>query len=167
MSAFVIKDGSSVIDQRWSTQIASVTTPDGIYIKSYTPGSEEEDRITQIYNKLVKMINEQSENLQKQVNSLNENLGNYIHKPNLTDNNKFPRAKDGNVEWVEQGLPTDTQTSSAINKWMDAHIEEIATIQNGSITEQKLILIFYLKLKMCMSHRKCSELMEMENMTIQ
>lgn len=147
MSAFVIKDGSSVIDQRWSTQIASVTTPDGIYIKSYTPGSEEEDRITQIYNKLVKMINEQSENLQKQVNSLNENLGNYIHKPNLTDNNKFPRAKDGNVEWVEQGLPTDTQTSSAINKWMDAHIEEIATIQNGSITEQKINSNFLPKIK--------------------
>lgn len=147
VSAFVIKDGSSVIDQRWSTQIASVTTPDGIYIKSYTPGSEEEDRITQIYNKLVKMINEQSGNLQKQVNSLNENLDNYVHKPTLTDNNKFPRAKDGNVEWVEQGLPTDTQTSSAINKWMDAHIEEIATIQNGSITEQKINSSFLPKIK--------------------
>lgn len=74
MSAVMTKNSSSVIDQRWSTQIASVITPDGIYIKSYTPSSEEEDRIAQIYNELTKMINTQSENLQAQVNSLNEDL---------------------------------------------------------------------------------------------
>ncbi|WP_443668701.1 glycerophosphodiester phosphodiesterase family protein [Holdemanella porci] len=74
MSAVVTKNSSSVIDQRWSTKIASVITPDGIYIKSYTPSSEEEDRIAQIYNELSKMINTQSENLQSQVNSLNDGL---------------------------------------------------------------------------------------------
>lgn len=77
MSAVVTKNSSSVIDQKWSTQIASVTTPDGIYIKSYTPSSEEEDRIAQIYNELSNMINTQSDNLnnlQSQVNSLQEDL---------------------------------------------------------------------------------------------
>lgn len=74
MSAVVTKNSSSVIDQRWSTQIASVITPDGIYIKSYTPSSEEEDRIAQIYNELSKMINTQSENLQSQVNLLKEDV---------------------------------------------------------------------------------------------
>ena len=74
MSAVVTKNSSSVIDQRWSTQIASVITPDGIYIKSYTPSSEEEDRIAQIYNELSNMINKQNENLQSQVNSLKEEL---------------------------------------------------------------------------------------------
>lgn len=77
MSAVMTKNSSSVIDQRWSTQIASVITPDGIYIKSYTPSSEEEDRIAQIYNELSKMINKQSDNLsnlQTQVNQLNEAL---------------------------------------------------------------------------------------------
>lgn len=74
MSAVVTKNSSSVIDQRWSTQIASVITPDGIYIKSYTPSSEEEDRIAQIYNELSKMINKQNDNLQSQVNSLNDGL---------------------------------------------------------------------------------------------
>ena len=74
VSAVVTKNSSSVIDQKWSTQIASVTTPDGIYIKSYTPSSEEEDRIAQIYNELAKMINKQSENLQAQVNSLKESV---------------------------------------------------------------------------------------------
>lgn len=87
MSAVVTKNSSSVIDQRWSTQIASVITPDGIYIKSYTPSSEEEDRIAQIYNELSNMINKQNENLQSQVNSLKEDLddlsiGNYIIRPN-------------------------------------------------------------------------------------
>lgn len=74
MSAVMTKNSSSVIDQRWSTQIASVTTPDGIYIKSYTPSSEEEDRIAQIYNELSKMINKQNDNLQSQVSSLKEDL---------------------------------------------------------------------------------------------
>lgn len=77
MSAVMTKNSSSVIDQRWSTQIASVITPDGIYIKSYTPSSEEEDRIAQIYNELSNIINKQSDilnNLQSQVNSLNEDL---------------------------------------------------------------------------------------------
>lgn len=74
MSAVVTKNSSSVIDQRWSTQIASVITPDGIYIKSYTPSSEEEDRIAQIYTELSNMINKKNDNLQSQVNSLNKDL---------------------------------------------------------------------------------------------
>ena len=74
MSAVVTKNSSSVIDQRWSTQIASVITPDGIYIKSYTPSSEEEDRIAQIYNELSNMINKQNDNLQSQVNLLHKDI---------------------------------------------------------------------------------------------
>lgn len=74
MSAVVTKNSSSVIDQRWSTKIASVITPDGIYIKSYTPSSEEEDRIAQIYNELSNMINKQNDNLQSQISSLNNDL---------------------------------------------------------------------------------------------
>lgn len=74
MSAVITKNSSSVINQKWSTQIASVIIPDGIYIKSYTPSSEEEDRIAQIYNELSNMINKQNDNLQSQVNSLNDGL---------------------------------------------------------------------------------------------
>lgn len=80
MSAVVTKNSSSVIDQRWSTQIASVITPDGIYIKSYTPSSEEEDRIAQIYTELSNMINKQNDNLQSQVNSLKEDITEIIDK---------------------------------------------------------------------------------------
>lgn len=89
MSAVITENNSSVINQKWSTQIASVTTPDGIYIKSYTPSSEEEDRIAQIYNELSKMINKQSDNLnslQAQVSSLKEDLDNKIFSKNNTIN---------------------------------------------------------------------------------
>jgi hypothetical protein len=83
MSAVITENNSSVINQKWSTQIASVTTPDGIYIKSYTPSSEEEDRIAQIYNELSKMINKQNDNLQSQVNSLKEDVINHSDKVNF------------------------------------------------------------------------------------
>lgn len=82
MSAVITENGSSVINQKWSTQIASVITPDGIYIKSYTPSSEEEDRIAQIYNELSKMINKQNDNLQSQVSSLKEDLINDYYTNN-------------------------------------------------------------------------------------
>ncbi len=85
MSAVITANGSSVINQKWSTQIASVIIPDGIYIKSYTPSSEEEDRIAQIYNELSKMINKQNDNLQSQVNQLKK------------DTVTLDTAKDGTV----------------------------------------------------------------------
>ena len=74
MISVMTKNKSSVINQRWSTRIASVITPDGIYIKSYTPSSEEEDRIAQIYNELSNMINKQNDNLQSQIISLKEGI---------------------------------------------------------------------------------------------
>lgn len=84
MSAVMTKNSSSVIDQRWSTQIASVITPDGIYIKSYTPSSEEEDRIAQIYNELSDMINKQNEalvnsNIKKDISFENSQQEKYIN----------------------------------------------------------------------------------------
>lgn len=96
MSAVMTKNSSSVIDQRWSTQIASVITPDGIYIKSYTPSSEEEDRIAQIYNELSNMINKLNDNLQSQVNSLKEDLDNLREiefYPNLLNKAEFLTGK--------------------------------------------------------------------------
>lgn len=130
MSAVITENNSSVINQKWSTQIASVITPDGIYIKSYTPSSEEEDRIAQIYNELSKMIN-------TQISSLKEDIAEKIDKPTSEDNNKFLRAKNGGVEWVEQGLPTDEQTANAVRNWLDEHPEATTTVQDGSLTEPK------------------------------
>lgn len=165
MSAVMTKNSSSVIDQRWSTKIASVITPDGIYIKSYTPSSEEEDRIAQIYNELSKMINKQNNNLQSQVSSLKEDITKFINKPTLEDNNKFPRALNGDVEWVEQGLPTDEQTSSAINKWLDAHPEATTTVQDGSIGYEKFSESFKKQI-ISVIHEKTGDITELINNTL-
>lgn len=75
--------------------------------------------------------------MRAQVEQLNDDLTHYIYKPTLEDNNKFPRAKDGNVEWVEQGMPTDEQTSNAINNWLNAHPEATTTVLDESLTESK------------------------------
>lgn len=116
MSAVITENSSSVINQKWSTQIASVIIPDGIYIKSYTPSSEEEDRIAQIYNELSRMINKQNDVLKadidverKRIDVLND--GGLIIKDELIENN--------------------------IKTWLDEHPEATTTVQDGSIGYEK------------------------------
>ena len=123
MSAVMTKSSSSVIDQRWSTQIASVITPDGIYIKSYTPSSEEEDRIAQIYNELSKMINKQNDNLQSQINSLEEDITNikkkknvilYVGSAELSDEQKI------SCDYVCDGVDDQIEINQAIDSLPDS-----------------------------------------------
>lgn len=57
-----------------------------------------------------------------------------VSKPSIADNNKIPRANNGDVEWVEVGQPTDEQTNSAVTKWLDEHPEATTTVQNGSLS---------------------------------
>ena len=71
------------------------------------------------------------------ISALKGDLVKKIDKPTTTDNNKFPRAKNGDVEWVEQGLPTDTQTASAVTNWLNEHPEATTTVQDGSINSSK------------------------------
>lgn len=132
MSAVVTKNSSSVIDQRWSTQIASVITPDGIYIKSYTPSSEEEDRIAQIYNELSNMINKQNDNLQSQVNLLKEDLAEYTYNIILRNLPYYTIDPDGKVI-------TSTNT--------DLHIARVERNKNYTITtdEDTVVLGWYSK----------------------
>lgn len=61
-----------------------------------------------------------------------------IDKPTTANNNKIPRAKDGEIEWVEVGQPTDAQTESAVNNWLNEHPEVTTTVQDGAITEPKI-----------------------------
>lgn len=67
-------------------------------------------------------------------NSLKEDK---VDKPSVADNNKIPRAKDGDVEWVEVGQPTDEQTSNAVKSWLNEHPEATTTVQDKSLTETK------------------------------
>ena len=71
----------------------------------------------------------------KEIASLKEEK---INKPKESDNNKIARAKNGEVEWVDVGQPTDEQTSGAVTKWLDKHPEATTTVQNGVIGEKKI-----------------------------
>lgn len=61
-----------------------------------------------------------------------------VDKPSAADNGKIPRAKEGGVEWVDVGQPTDDQTDSAVTKWLDEHPEATTTVQDGVIEEAKI-----------------------------
>lgn len=108
-----------------------------------------------------KAVGDKFKEAKAETDSLKEDLDNYIHKPNLEDDDKFPRAKNGSVEWVEQGLPTDEQTSSAINSWLNAHPDATTTVQDGAITENKINANFLHYIKMVILHQKCLVQLEM------
>lgn len=63
-----------------------------------------------------------------------------VDKPFVADDGKIPRAKNGGVEWVDVGQPTDEQTSSAVTNWLNKHPEATTTVQNDSLTEDKFVL---------------------------
>lgn len=81
----------------------------------------------------------QIEQNKKDVNLLKEDK---VDKPSVTDDGKIPRAKEGGVEWVEVGQPTDEQTSNAVTSWLNEHPEATTTVQDGSVTEQKILSSF-------------------------
>ena len=72
-----------------------------------------------------------------QYSQLKEDLSQKIRKPTTANNNKVPRAKNGDVEWVEVGQPTDTQTETAVTNWLNEHPEATTTVQDGALTELK------------------------------
>lgn len=45
---------------------------------------------------------------------------------------------DGTTTWANVGTPTDAQTETAVTNWLNAHPEATTTVQDGSITVQKL-----------------------------
>ena len=61
-----------------------------------------------------------------------------IDNPLTSDDDKIPGAKNGGVEWVSVGQPTDKQTDSAVTKWLDEHPEATTTVKDGSITKSKI-----------------------------
>lgn len=62
------------------------------------------DYYNQLEAELLRVANEQKTEIKNIVK-------NKVDKPSVNDNNKIPRAKDGEVEWAEVGQPTDEQTN--------------------------------------------------------
>lgn len=113
------------------SEIDSMIANIDVDLSSYQ--TKTDDTLTTTSKEVVGAINENTSN----ISELKSDLTHKIDKPTTEDNNKFPRAKDGNVEWVEQGLPTDEQTASAVANWLNAH-PEATIVEDGSITEKKL-----------------------------
>lgn len=86
-------------------------------------------------NKTLESIPEDYTVLEGRVDGLKEDK---VDKPSVNDNDKIPRAKDGDVEWVDVGQPTDEQTNSAVTSWLNEHPEATTTVQDGSIEEIKI-----------------------------
>lgn len=86
-----------------------------------------------------KAVGDKFKEVKAETNSLKEDK---VDKPSISDNGKIPRAKEGGVEWVEVGQPTDDQTDSAVAKWMDNHPEATTTVQDGAIAEKKISPVF-------------------------
>ena len=84
------------------------------------------------------------EDVQAEFSSLK---GDKVDKPLTTDDGKIPRAKSGNVEWVEVGQPTDEQTNSAVTNWLNEHPEATTTVYDGAISEKKINANFLLWIK--------------------
>lgn len=90
----------------------------------------------------ISQLKEDIGNVQSDVNNVRSDINtvkaNKINNPTNADNGKIARAKNGDVEWVDVGQPTDEQTASAVTKWLDNHPEATTTVQNGAIGEQKI-----------------------------
>lgn len=120
------------ITNEWNTTIANGLVLEGLEANG-TQEQEEvaKDYYNQLEAELLRVANEQKTEIKNIVK-------NKVDKPSVNDNNKIPRAKDGEVEWVEVGQPTDEQTNNAVINWLNEHPEATTTVQDGAITEPKI-----------------------------
>jgi hypothetical protein len=121
-----------IITNEWNTTLANGEVLEGLEVD----GTQEQEQVAKDYYnqleaELLRVANEQKAEIKNIVK-------NKVDKPTVNDNNKIPRAKDGEVEWVEVGQPTDEQTNSAVKSWLNEHPEATTTVQDGSIEEIKI-----------------------------
>ena len=120
------------ITNEWNTTLANGIVLEGLE----ADGTQEQEQVAKDYYnqleaELLRVANEQKTEIKNIVK-------NKVDKPSVNDNNKIPRAKDGDVEWVEEGQPTDEQTNNAVESWLNEHPEATTTVQDGSIEEIKI-----------------------------
>lgn len=62
-----------------------------------------------------------------------------VSSPNGTNGQLLRTNGDGTTTWVDQGLPTDAQTAKAVYDWLNDHPEATTTVQDHSLTRDKLV----------------------------
>ena len=130
-----VKSGDKVVESAPIIMVVdAAAVPDG----SDMSKSDINDAIANATQKIVDQVKDTIPSdyaqLSTDVNSLKQDK---VDKPSATDDGKIPRAKEGGVEWVEVGQPTDEQTNSAVSSWLNEHPEATTTVSDGSINEEK------------------------------
>lgn len=120
------------ITNEWNTTLANGIVLEGLE----ADGTQEQEEVARDYYnqleaELLRVANEQKTEIKNIVK-------NKVDKPSVNDNNKIPRAKNGDVEWVDVGQPTDEQTNNAVTSWLNEHPEATTTVRDGSIEEIKI-----------------------------
>lgn len=136
-------DGDSAISTFLGACDGVIQAVDGARFLAVEMDTEDDNNygVFEAVNELEKVKNSQLkldanlEEVGEAVGSLKEDK---VDKPSIADDGKIPRAKEGGVEWVEVGQPTDEQTNSAVSSWLNEHPEATTTVQDGAITESKL-----------------------------
>lgn len=58
--------------------------------------------------------------------------------PNGTSGQVLRTKGNGETEWVDAGLPTNSQTSDAVSSWLANHPDITTNVEDGSITPDKM-----------------------------
>lgn len=83
---------------------------------------------TQISNEVSRAANSEALKVNKPVESPNGRAGQLLRSNG-----------DGTTDWVDEGAPTDTQVETAVTNWLDEHPEATTTVEDDSLTPNKLI----------------------------
>ena len=79
--------------------------------------------------------------------SLYDKIAKPLTSPNGTAGQLLITNGDGTTQWINRGLPTDEQVAEAIDEWLTYHPEATTTVQDGSITENKINSSFLKKIE--------------------
>ena len=72
--------------------------------------------------------------------ALQSQIDEKLDKPTVTGaNGQILTYQNGDNVWSDVGTPTDAQVGSAVSDWLDDHPEATTTVQDGSITNAKLV----------------------------
>ena len=88
-----------------------------------------------------KVIGDTFAGLQNDIDGLESNLIPFPKSPDNkygTSGQILSTKGNGYTEWINQIVPTDAQVDNAISDWLGLHPEATTTVQDGSITENKL-----------------------------
>ena len=143
-SSSVITTLAAIVANVYMTKTDNVITPSQQIINDWNAAiSASIYAQNQAIAAQVDMINgevaaRKSEDAKLQAKKVNMPLDEYNQPTNGTDGQALRTKGDGSTEWADLGLPTDQQTASAVQAWLNNHPEATTTVQDGAITEAKI-----------------------------